>query len=281
MSLSSSIFQKPCPDCAASVSASAPRCRCGHVFEAAADSLSPLDAALHDEELYASYLAARAEQARQAARAAEGAMFDDTNNAELASACALAREVAKTIAADLAEQMNKIAAIRNSIRERQTAAPAPAVSSANTGHSTVTNKPAPARSGVAPSLTSPAKPASSPAWQASTAEKAAGVLAALKSAKTRESIARARQAAVATPSSAVPPADFRKDQASRADKIVEARKAADDKECPNCTSIIPINTTRCRCGFAFVDVSTELPPLTLCTGDFTALRNSLPKNNPR
>jgi hypothetical protein len=104
------------------------------------------------------------------------------------------------------------------------------------------------------------------------------VLSALKSAKTRESIARARQAAVATRSSAVPPADFRKDQASRAEKIVEARKAADDKECPNCTSIIPINTTRCRCGFAFVEVSTELPSLTLCTGDFTALRNSLKTN---
>jgi hypothetical protein len=274
MSLSSSIFQKPCPGCAASVSASTARCGCGHVFESAANSLSPLDAALHDEELYASYLAARAEQARQAAHTAEAAMFDDTINAELVSACALAREVAKSIAGDLAEQLNKIAAIRNSIRERQTAAPTPAVSSTNT------NKSAPARSAVAPSLTAAAKPISSPVWQASTAEKAAGVLAALKSAKTRESIARTRQAvaAVASTPSAVPPADFRKEQASRAEKIEEARKAVDDKECPNCTSIIPINTTRCRCGFAFVEVSTELPSLTLCTGDFTALRNSLKSN---
>jgi hypothetical protein len=59
---------------------------------------------------------------------------------------------------------------------------------------------------------------------------------------------------------------------------MESHKPADGKECPNCTSSVPTNTTRCRCGFAFVSDGTELPSLTLCTGDFTALRNSLKLN---
>ncbi len=59
---------------------------------------------------------------------------------------------------------------------------------------------------------------------------------------------------------------------------MEARKTIDGKECPNCTSSVPVNTTRCQCGFAFVSGGTELPSLTLCTGDFTALRNSLKLN---
>lgn len=59
---------------------------------------------------------------------------------------------------------------------------------------------------------------------------------------------------------------------------MEAHRTVDGKECPNCTSSVPLNTTRCQCGFAFKDSSTELPSLTLCTGDFTALRNSLNLN---
>jgi hypothetical protein len=74
--------------------------------------------------------------------------------------------------------------------------------------------------------------------------------------------------------SAAPPSAFRKEQASKAEKIMEAQKSIDVKECPNCTSSVPTNTTRCQCGFAFVSGVNELPSLTLCTGDFTALRNS-------
>ncbi len=116
------------------------------------------------------------------------------------------------------------------------------------------------------------------------------MLAALKNAKAREAIARTQQAkatvaakpvsapAAASAHATTPPSAFRKEQASKAEKIMEAHKTNEGKECPNCTSNVPVNTTRCQCGFAFVSSSTELPSLTLCTGDFTALRNSLKLN---
>ena len=292
---------------------SAVRCDCGHSFESAANNLSPLEATLRDEELYEGYLTARAEQARQAARIAEQALAKDTSNAELVSAAALAREVAKSIDSDLAEQQNKIAVIRNTLRNVESLAPV--VSPAAAKPSAVTKmsvshqppvtpstpaRPAPAAT-VSPKLpdlektlavAALAKPASVPVWHAATTQKAAGVLAALKNAKAREANARAQQAkananaeaeqssapATASTHGAVPPFAFRKEQASRAEKIMEARKTNDGKECPNCTSSVPVNTTRCQCGFAFVSGGTELPSLTLCTGDFTALRNSLKLN---
>ena len=48
MSFSSSIFQKLCPDCASSVAIGLARCNCGHVFESATNSLSPLEQSLRD-----------------------------------------------------------------------------------------------------------------------------------------------------------------------------------------------------------------------------------------
>lgn len=311
MSLSLSIFQKLCPDCASSVAISAARCDCGHNFESATHNLSPLEATLRDEELYEGYLAARADQAREAARTADEALFEDASNPDLVSASALAREVAKSIDSDLAEQQIKIAAIRNALRDLQPVAPV--VSPAATKPSTVTEKFASRRPSVAPSVpahpkpaaiaspapvelektplvAAPAKPASAPVWHATTIQKAAGVLTALKIAKAREAIARVQQAkaaaeaeqmSVSTSASAhgaSPPSAFRKEQASRAEKIMETRKTIDGKECPNCTSNVPVNTTRCQCGFAFISGSTELPSLTLCTGDFTALRNSFKLN---
>jgi hypothetical protein len=310
MSLTVSIFQKPCPGCAASVAISAVRCDCGHSFESAANNLSPLEATLRDEELYEGYLTARAEQAQQAAHMAEQALAKDRSNAELLSAAVLAREVAKSIDSDLTDQQNKIAAIRKALRDVEPLAPV--VSPAATKPSTVTKmsvshqppvtpstpaRPAPAVT-VTPltadtektlPVAAPAKPASAPVWHATTTQKAAGVLATLKNAKAREAIARAQQAKAASRSGtivsqsasahgAAPPSAFRKEQSSRAEEIMEARKTIDGKECPNCTSSVPVNTTRCQCGFAFVSGGTELPSLTLCTGDFTALRNSLKLN---
>ena len=313
MSLSSSIFQKPCPGCASSVAISVVRCDCGHVFESSANTLTPLEATLRDEELYEGYLAARAEQAHQMASSAEVMLSEDASNAELISACALAREVAKSIDNDLAEQQAKIAALRKAMRDLEPVVPVvldPPVAkpSAATKKSAsrqppktqsaparpspvVVQSPVPVAVKKSPHVTAPAKPASAPTWFATTSQKAAGVLAALKNAKAREAVARARhteatdeaeQSPLPTPTSAqgtTPPSAFRKEQASRAEKIMEARNnTTDGKECPNCTSSVPINTTRCQCGFAFISGGTELPSLTLCTGDFTALRNSFKLN---
>jgi hypothetical protein len=322
VSISSSIFQKPCPACATIVSVGAARCDCGHLFETSANCPSPEEIALRDEELYEGYLAARAEQSQQAARAAEQALSEDASNPELISAATLAREVAISIENDLADQRSKIASMRCVLHIKEPATQTPA-SSSTTSLPAVTpaGKSAPSRTAVAISvpqlptlaaattitatvpaaksapIPAPAKNASAPVWQASTAQKAAGVLSALKNAKARETVARSRQAIAVTaqvnqvaaphqpPSqpvsvtaSAVPPSGFKKEQASRAEKIMEAHKATDAKECPNCTSSVPLTTTRCRCGFAFVSDGNDLPSLTLCTGDFTALRDSLKLN---
>jgi hypothetical protein len=310
MSISLSIFQKTCPGCATSVATSATRCDCGHSFESVANNLSPLEATLRDEELYEGYLSARAEQARQAARAAEDALSVDAGNGDLFSACALAKEVAKSIDNDLVEQRGKIAAMRkalaklepvelvvldppaakpSTVAEKSISQPSSAPLAPVRPSPTAAVTPAPlAMKEVLPAAT-PAKPVSASIWHVATSQKAAGVLSALKNAKAREAIARAQQkladeaeqasvpANTSTQGAPVPPA-FRKVQASRADKIMEARKTTDGKECPNCTSSVPFNTTRCQCGFAFVSGGTELPSLTLCTGDFTALRNSFKLN---
>lgn len=285
------------------MSIGAERCDCGHSFDAAANNQSPLELTLRDEELYEGYLIARAEQARQAARASAEALAGNATNPELVSASALAREVAISIESDLAEQRAKIASIRSTLPVRSTlpdfepAAPIVVpVRPVATRSSTVAAKPAPTAT-LSPipadpekthTVTAPVKPAPASLWQATSTRKAADVLAAIKHAKVREAIARTQQtkaAAAQTPApvpadthGAAPPPAFRKEQASKAETIMEAHRTVDGKECPNCTSSVPLNTTRCQCGFAFKDSSTELPSLTLCTGDFTALRNSLNLN---
>lgn len=300
---------------------------------------------MRDEELYESYLSARAQQAQQAADNTEQELAENPSNPELISAAELAREVARSIEVDLDAQRSKIAALRRALPPKPVvlpplpkieepdvqpkiaavvipapAAPAPVA---------VVPTPIPVAKPVVPAAVNPvpvAKPAPIPAptivatpnteklelkvvapepaatpkaakavARPNAVHKAAEVLAALKSAKAREAARRAREALEAEAKFAkqvaadpdilvqaapknVPPPAFRQDQAAKAERAMEARKAADTKECPNCTATVPLNTSRCHCGFAFISGNTELPSLTLCTGDFTALRNSLNLN---
>lgn len=329
MSISSSIFQKPCPACAANVSVGADRCHCGHIFESSRNQ-SPQEAALRDEELYESYLGARVQQAQQAADSAERELAERSSDPELISAAELAREVARSIEVDLDAQRSKIAALRRALPPKPVILPplpkievpvAPPKAPVEVAVAAVAPKPVPA---VVITVAPPAqkiektelKPAekiemielkavapepvvmpkaAKPAARASAAHKAAEVLAALKSAKAREAARRAREALEAEAKFAkqvaadpdilvqavpnnVPPPAFRQDQAAKAERVMETRKAAEDKECPNCTASVPLNTSRCHCGFAFITGNSDLPSLTLCTGDFTALRNSLKLN---
>ena len=118
----------------------------------------------------------------------------------------------------------------------------------------------------------------------SSATRAASVLETIKIAKAREEAARIPTPVVShnqkseTSLSTAPPATFRAEQAARAEQALAAHKTVEAKECPNCTASVPTNTTRCRCGYAFVSCKDDLPSLTLCTGDFTALRDSLNLN---
>ncbi len=297
VSSSYSIFQKPCPACASGVSVAADRCHCGHVFESSVQNQSPQEAALRDEEMYESYLAARAEQARQAARYAEEARAEKPDDDQRIAAAELAGEVANAVEADLAAQRAKTSALRRALPVVLPPAPvapaplvlAPVAPTPVAQVPVIAPNPAVVTSILAvrpapPATPSPMQASPTPAARpsATTAQKAAAVLAALKSAKARESVARARQAmaaeqaaAVVNPApSVIPPNSFRQDQASRAEKIMEARRAPDTKDCPNCTASVPLNTTRCHCGFAFISGGSDMPSLTLCTGDFTALREN-------
>ena len=46
---------------------------------------------------------------------------------------------------------------------------------------------------------------------------------------------------------------------------------ADQKDCPNCTALLPLETKRCRCGFRFPEVEERMPGLSLSDSDFAAL----------
>ena len=271
---------------------SAERCACGHIFESAAQHQSPLETALRDEELYEGYLTARAQQAEQAALTVEQALAENPRDPELAAAAQLAQEVARSIAADLAAQRTKTSALRCSMPVKPVIVPALPAAPLLVPPPVVTVaavRPVPLPAVTATPVTAAPISRKPVLQRASTAKKAAGVLAALKSAKAKEMALRARQKQILEPplsapsesapvaSSNVPPAAFRQDQAIRAEKVMEARKP-DTKECPNCTASVPPNTSRCHCGFTFLSGNPELPSLTLCTGDFTALRNSLKLN---
>lgn len=308
MSLSASIFQKTCPACALNAPVSAERCQCGHTFESATQLQSPQEIALRDEELYEGYLNARTEQAEQAAYIAAQALAEEPNNPEIIAAAELAREVAHAIEADLEAQRRKIAVLRAALPvvikpvvattplvapvaalpPLKMAPPLPLPDAPMIVEVAAPPKPTVATAAYAPQALNPK------IHRASAAQKAAGVLAALKSAKAKEAAARAQQtlsleqklkaqmAAQAVRQEATastsPSPSFRQEQAAKAEKVMEAHKLVDAKECSNCTASVPLNTSRCHCGFTFNSGSTDLPSLTLCTGDFTALRNSLKLN---
>lgn len=317
MSGALSIFQKACPSCAASVAIDATRCACGHEFDTAGGTgaLSAEETALRDEELYENYLAARAGQAAEAARAAADALAEEPGNSDRAAAVELAQEVAKSLEADLNEQRTKIAALRKVLglrtRARPQPAPAPVVAAAPKPvrpAKPAESKPSgpeargatpPARAAAVmprPAAAPPPEPAAvaarpptppqaisgpvaagaAPATPTSLASghKAAAALEALKRAKAREAAVPAPPPAAVSVTT-TPPESFRAEQASRAARALGERpQAVDGKDCPNCTARVPLATARCRCGYSFATSSNELPGLTLCTSDFTALRNN-------
>ncbi len=96
------IFDKVCLRCTASNSVTAARCACGYAFEPE-NSADP-----HEEKLYEEYLAARAVQASEAARAAvENATRRPANHLKAAEA-AKAKRTAATAKAELAAQRDRV-----------------------------------------------------------------------------------------------------------------------------------------------------------------------------
>lgn len=264
VSASPSIFQKVCPACAINVSVSASQCRCGHHFES--DNTSSADDALHDEELYELYLAARVEQTRQAMVAAFETHNADPGNTGKMAALDLSRNVAKEVEDDLRAQREKIAVMRNA---GSSGIPASKPASARIPAHTPSlnhNPPSTARPAT-PRATTPVPKMNVPTAAAS---RIAGVLSALKDAKARETTTAVPKAKVSS--------EFRQEQGARANKVMETLASESAVNCPNCTAILPANIARCTCGYTFPKSSANLPSLTLCTSDFTALRNTFLKD---
>lgn len=301
MSGTLSIFQKVCPSCAAHIAVDAADCACGYEFETAGgnNTTSAEEQALRDEELYENYLAARAGQAAEAARAAADWLAEEPDNSDRANAAQLAQEVAASLEADLQEQRAKINAMRRILpRLRSTpptakpaavaapkapvpnpTTPAPRAAAAKVpaGAPPATPRPAPAAT-VTPAP-QPAPTASKPAAAVGAATALPSMSSTYKAAAALDAIKRAKAQEATATVTATPPDSFRAEQAARAARAISDKPAAaNSKDCPNCTASVPLATTRCRCGFTFVTGTNNLPTLTLCTGDFTALRNSLKLN---
>jgi hypothetical protein len=51
---------------------------------------------------------------------------------------------------------------------------------------------------------------------------------------------------------------------------------ANQKDCPNCTALLPLEAKRCRCGFRFPEVEERMPGLSLSDSDFAALDGDEP-----
>lgn len=51
---------------------------------------------------------------------------------------------------------------------------------------------------------------------------------------------------------------------------------ANQKDCPNCTALLPMETKRCRCGFRFPEIEETMPGLSLSDSDVAALDGDAP-----
>jgi hypothetical protein len=51
---------------------------------------------------------------------------------------------------------------------------------------------------------------------------------------------------------------------------------ANQKDCPNCTALLPMEAKRCRCGFRFPEVEETMPGLSLSDSDFAAMDGDEP-----
>jgi len=315
---STSIFLKVCPACADQVPTDASNCPCGHDFEsnASAPEESTLrDEELYENYLVARAEQAR-QSADAALRAMRESPADPAKVAEadLAREVAHSIDVDLEEQRNKIKALRRLVELKNrrpaTIHPVHSPAPTelaeiksvePVLSNpiVETEPESIVIVDVPAQTASVPSRPTPQ--AVSPA---ASAEKAAQVLSAIKKAKVKEEQDRARksreaenraralaereraqrelaeqQAQKASIEISTEPSEyFRQEQTARADLAMQSIRREDRKDCPNCTARVPLNTTRCSCGFAFVSAGNDLPTLTLCTGDFTALRNSLNLN---
>lgn len=303
-----SIFQKVCPSCMITVSLDTSECTCGYHFDHddADTSLSSEEIRLKAEELYASYLAARAEQAANAIMTAQAEFTRDPTSVEKSDRVADAIHAAQAAKTALAAQSVRIAEMKKVL---QTATPLPV---ALTAPLIMKKQSLPASKSVVLS------PVHLP--RKKIAVTAVGTVSALAGRKhPQKTVTQALSKRFSAPSpapkkpevvqsvqTAVPNSAFRQAQAAKAEKILHADKAtkststikeekksaippsnpiappvviaptknaprlyvlSNRKECPNCTASVDAKTTRCRCGYEFSSSEQLIPPLAMSEED--------------
>lgn len=124
------IFQKICPACMSTLAIDTRQCACGHDFDhddATDASLSSEEIRVKAEELYESYLAARAQQAADAAKTARAEFAREPSNPQKAERMAIAADEARAADAALTEQSARIAEMKKSLPPRAQPRPTPVV----------------------------------------------------------------------------------------------------------------------------------------------------------
>src|SRR5689334_6149282 len=113
-----SIFTRDCPVCAATHPLNAVRCGCGYCFDPnkIEGVTQELEVLSQEEQLYRDYLAARAAQAEDAARAAKNAASCEPDNTVKNAEALLAQQTAMNARAELEAQDTRTVAVKNRIK---------------------------------------------------------------------------------------------------------------------------------------------------------------------
>ncbi len=300
-----SIFQKVCPGCMSTIPLDSRECSCGHPFdhEDMDESLSSEEIRLKAEELYESYLAARAEQATNAAKSARSEFARDPSNPENSDRVASAMQEAKMAEAALAAHAARVAEMRAALRATARP-PVLATPVASVKRAMPPLKPAsmlrPVRAARKAVTTNVVNAAVAASTRAKRAHKT--VVPLTPKIPVKPAPAPTKPEVALPVQTATPNIAFRQAQAARAEKIVhkvqEAKKpvaamakektpsrpvaepkakpvasaqtrnaprlyALDNKDCPNCTSSVAKNVSRCRCGYEFPSSEQLIPPLSM------------------
>lgn len=290
-----SIFEKVCPQCASSSPVHAVSCDCGYFFDPEHAGEEHL---LQEERLYRDYLAARLVQAEAALTVARTEAAADPENQVKAAQALLAEQALNATRAELRELAVRNARSRSPGRPAAVAVAGAAAKSAKPQASKrpVVSGPTLPHAGTRPaaarSVTQaakrpvpvPPKPAPLPLAKARPAtpvpvaavhreitETPGPVFRAVQTVKAETAIktrrgapkrAPERNAAAPQPAPKAHPAPVAAAPATPVPAKSAAPKPA-RKECPHCTALLPLDATRCRCGFSLPTVAVEMPPVAL------------------
>ena len=278
------------------------QCACGHDFDhddPADASLSSEEIRVKAEELYESYLAARAEQAASAMKTARAVFARDPADPQKSAQLAAATDDSRAASAALAAQSTRVAEMKKALPPTVTL-PRPVPVSAAPKKKIITVKSAPAPAPVRKAT----KPGAGIAKAVSIRHKRPPQAVIAPATKNKPAVASAvaKPAATAPVQTKTPDSTFRKAQADKAEKILHATKptasateakkeetaavikretklppsppptlarsaprllASDKKECPNCTASVESRLNRCRCGYEFPTSETLMPALAM------------------